>query len=335
MSGVPHISLDQWRSLIAVVDAGGYAQAAETLHKSQSAVTYAVQKIESLLGVRAFELQGRRAVITPTGQMLYRRALALVDEAGDLERAAKTLSAGWEAEIRIAAEILFPPRVLLASLARFGEESPQTRIEVWESVMSGTTEALLKGEVDLALTPQIPPGFVGEPLVRLRLIPVAHPDHPLHRLGRPVGVRDQRSHRHLMVRDSGSKRDRRAMSVEVDQRWTVGHPAMLVEALCNGFGFAWVNEERILGELASGLLKPLPLRGGAERWVQLYLVLADPEFAGPGVRRLAQVIQERVATGCPQERLVREAATAAMSVRGGDVAPAKARAGGGKRGKPR
>jgi len=31
---------------LAVVDAGGYAQAAEVLHKSQSAVTYAVQKME-------------------------------------------------------------------------------------------------------------------------------------------------------------------------------------------------------------------------------------------------------------------------------------------------
>ena len=38
---VPHVSLEQWRALIAVVEAGGYAQAAEALHKSQSAVTYA------------------------------------------------------------------------------------------------------------------------------------------------------------------------------------------------------------------------------------------------------------------------------------------------------
>ena len=53
-----HITLEQWRSLIAVVDAGGYAQAAEVLFKSQSAVTYAVQKIESLLGVKAFEIRG-------------------------------------------------------------------------------------------------------------------------------------------------------------------------------------------------------------------------------------------------------------------------------------
>jgi DNA-binding transcriptional LysR family regulator len=33
----PRISLELWRSLQAVVDAGGYAQAAEMLHKSQSA----------------------------------------------------------------------------------------------------------------------------------------------------------------------------------------------------------------------------------------------------------------------------------------------------------
>ena len=30
----------------------------------------AVQKIESLLDVKAFEIQGRKAILTPTGQML-------------------------------------------------------------------------------------------------------------------------------------------------------------------------------------------------------------------------------------------------------------------------
>src|SRR6266849_4996931 len=59
MTGNPRISLEQWRSLLAVVDAGGYAQAAEALHKSQSAVTYAVQKMESLLGVKVFEVVGQ------------------------------------------------------------------------------------------------------------------------------------------------------------------------------------------------------------------------------------------------------------------------------------
>ena len=106
MSANPRISLEQWRSLVAVVDAGGYAQAAERLHKSQSAVTHAVQKLQSLLGVQAFRIEGRRAVLTDTGQLLYRRGRALLEEAEHAENAARTLSAGWEAEIRVAAELI-------------------------------------------------------------------------------------------------------------------------------------------------------------------------------------------------------------------------------------
>src|SRR5688572_28815874 len=104
MSAVnPRISLDQWRALVAVVESGGYAAAATQLHKTQSSVSYLVQKIEQLLDVRLFTLEGRRAKLTPHGEVLYRRARALVDEAEAIERAAQTLAAGWEPELRIAA----------------------------------------------------------------------------------------------------------------------------------------------------------------------------------------------------------------------------------------
>jgi len=290
----PHITLEQWRSVIEVVDAGGYAQAAEKLCKSQSAVSYAVQKIESLLGVKAFEIQGRRAILTPTGQMLYRRALALVDEANDLERAAHKLSAGWEAVITIAAEILFPSERLLTCLQRFGQESPGTRVELIESVLGGTSDALLSGNVDLAISPQLPPGFLGNVLMRIRLQAVAHADHPLHHLGRELSYRDLRPYRHVVVRDSGAKRDHRAVSVEVDQRWTVSQVATSIQAVCMGYGFAWLPEEHISEELQTGMLKPLPLREGYTREVPLYLILANPDFAGPGVRRLADILTESV-----------------------------------------
>ena len=292
MATAPQIALDHWRALIAVVDAGGYAQAAQALFKSQSAVTYAVQKIESQLSLKVFEIQGRKAVLTPTGQMLYRRALALVGEAGDLEQAAHRLSAGWEAEIHLAVEILFPTRVVLDSLARFGEESPRTRIELVESVLGGTSEALLTGQADLAICPQVPPGFLGDPLLQVSVVAVAHRDHALHRLGRELSLRDLADHRHVVVRDSGAKRDRKAVSVEVDQRWTVGTVASSIQAVSRGHGFAWLPSAQIADELASGQLVPLPLREGRERIMTLYLVLADPDFAGPGVRRLAQILRE-------------------------------------------
>src|SRR6267143_1162064 len=133
----PRISLDQWRALLAVVDEGAYAKAAKALHKSQSSVTYAVQKLESLLGVKAFKIQGRKANLTPTGELLYRRARYLLDEATGLEQAAKKLSAGWEAEIHLAVETIFPTWLLLGCLARLGAESPHTRVELIETVLGG------------------------------------------------------------------------------------------------------------------------------------------------------------------------------------------------------
>ena len=308
MMPAPHISLEQWRALIAVVDHGGYAQAAAALHKSQSAVTYAVQKIEEQLGVSAFEIVGRKAVLTPTGQMLYRRAGALIEDAGGLERAARTLSAGWEAEIHIAVETLFPTWLLFDCMAEFGEASPNTRIEIIESVMGGTAEALLQRRADLAITPGTPPGFLGEQVMTVRIIPVAHPNHPLHRLGRKLTLRDLALHRHLVVRDSGSARDRRALSIEVEQRWTVSHMASSIEAACRGFGFAWMPEERIRQELDGGKLKELRLQDGGVRMVPLYLVIADPDLAGPGVRRLAEIIRDNVARQCAHRCAVGEAA---------------------------
>lgn len=293
-----YITLEQWRTLIAVVDTGGYAQAATALHKSQSSVTYAVQKIESLLGVKAFEIQGRKANLTPTGEFLYRRAKSLLNESASLERAAKRLSAGWEGEIRIAAEIIFPTWLLLDCFDRFGKESPHTRIEMIESVLGGTSEALLNGQVELAIASLVPPGFLGRSLMRLRFIPVANPSHPLHQLGRELTLEDLREHRHLVVRDSGSRRDTRVLSVEAPQRWTVSHSATSIEAVCAGYGFAWFAEEKIRNELRAGRLKPLPMRDGGERFVELYLVLADPDAAGPGTLRLAEIIRHAAATEC-------------------------------------
>lgn len=295
MTETIHIALDQWRALIAVVEAGGYAQAADRLHKSQSAVTYAVQKIEEQLGVKVFEIQGRKAVLTTTGHMLYRRALALVTDAADLEKSARTLSAGWEAEIGFAVEILFPTDVLLTCLARFGDESPQTRIEVIESVIEGTPEALLTGQADLAITPRIPPGFFGELLTTVDVLAVAAPHHPLHQLARPASYRDLAAHRHLTVRDTGSQRDRKALSVEVQKRWTFSNMSTAIEAACNGYGFCWLPVGRIRRELAAGMLKPLALKQDGLRKISLYLVMADPEFAGPGVRRLAEIVRDSAA----------------------------------------
>ena len=66
-------TLEQWRMFRAVVTAGGFNQAALQVHKSQSSVHHAVGKLEESLGVKLFEVSGRKAVLTEAGELLLRR----------------------------------------------------------------------------------------------------------------------------------------------------------------------------------------------------------------------------------------------------------------------
>lgn len=293
------VTLEQWRALLAVVDAGGYAQAAEMLDKSQSAVSYAIQRLEAALDVRVFRLQGRKAALTPAGEILYRRAQALVEEASRLESSADSLSRGVEAQLYLAVDAIFPEWLLLGCLSRFADEFPQTRVELLETVLSGTDEALMRHEVDLAVTPRVPPGFAGDSLMRVRFIPVAHPDHPLHQAGKALRFADLRRYRQLVVRDSGS-RSMDAGWLGAEQRWTMSHLSTSIRAACAGLGFAWYPEEKIREPLQQGQLVPLAMEEGSERFAELYLVLAEGDYAGPATRRLAQIMVEEVRAACLQ-----------------------------------
>jgi DNA-binding transcriptional LysR family regulator len=299
---IPHITLEQWAALRAVVDHGGFAPAAEALNKSQSSVSYAIRKLQEQLPQPVLTLNGRKAELTEAGETLLRRARGLLEEAHSIERLATNLAAGWEPEVRLAVEAIFPPELLLTVLGRFADRCAQadrqTRVQVLETVLSGTTEALLRAEADLVITGMVPPGFLGQPLMRVEFIAVARHDHALHRLGRELGGEDLRVHRQLVVRDSGLKRKVDAGWLGAEQRWTVSHLSTSIQALKQGLGFAWVPREHIRAELESGVLKPLPLIEGGIRRVELYLVFADRDSAGPATRSLAELTHETCTAAC-------------------------------------
>ena len=293
----PRITLDQWNVFVSVVDSGGYAKAAERIHKSQSTLTYAIKRLEHLLGVKVFELRGRKAVLTPTGELLYRRGKIILEQAARLEHAAGELAKGWEPEIRVAADILFPTWLLLKCCAEFFAERPETHVELYETVLGGTDEALGARRVEFAIGTSVPQGFVGDVLLPIRAVCMAAPTHPLHQLGRELTLEDLRGHRHIVIRDSGEQRVRSAGWLN-ELRLTVSNKATAIHAVATGMGYAWYPEDSVRGELERGALKPLPLREGAEKSGTMYLIFADREAAGPGTLRLAQIIREGVAREC-------------------------------------
>jgi len=283
-------TLEQWRMLQAVIEHGGFAQAAEAVHKSQSSINHAVHKLQDQLGLPLLEVVGRKARLTEAGQLMLRRAQQLLQQAGQLEAIADSLAQGTEAEVRVAVDEIYPDDCLANALQAFSLEYPNTRVELMETVLSGGPERLLAGEADLLVAGEVPPGFLGELIMQAEFIAVAHPEHPLHQLGRPLNLQDLAQHRQIVIRDSAQGTRTDAGWLGAEQRWTVSHVATSVDMIGRGMGFAWLPSPRVAASLARGVMAELPLEQGSRRVAALYLTFADQDLAGPATCRLGELL---------------------------------------------
>ncbi|MEM1146003.1 MAG: LysR family transcriptional regulator [Pseudomonadota bacterium] len=285
-------TLEQWRMFKAVVEYGGFAQAAEATHKSQSSINHAVHKLQNQLNLKLLEVVGRKAQLTEEGELMLRRAQQLLVDAQQLETIAASLARGDEAELRIAVDEIYPKEPLAMSLAALARDFPHTRVELRETVLSGGPELLTRGEVDLLVAGSVPTGFLGEPLLDVEFIAVSHPEHALQTRGRELHLQDLTAERQIVVRDSGLGDRKDSGWLGAEQRWTVSHVSTSIEMISLGLGFAWLPKTRIAQAFAQGRLKALPLARGGRRKATLLLAFADPDRAGPATRKLAEYLRD-------------------------------------------
>ncbi len=291
---LPKTTLEQWAVLAAVVDQGSFAQAASALHKSQSAVSYAVSRLQECLDVPLLEIEGRRAVLTAHGQSLLKRARPLLQELEVLEALARKLKQGWEAQLQLVVDVAFPRQRLLGIVAELQQLCPNTQMQLSDAVLSGAEEAITDGSADLVVTTRLPPGVLGEFLLNIEFIGVASPGHPLLQLERTLAVADLVRHVQVVVRDSGVRNPRSEGWLGAERRCTVSSMEASLATVRAGLGFAWLPEHLVAEDLRGGQLRALPMELGATRTVPLHLVLVRPELAGPAARTAVECFQRHV-----------------------------------------
>ncbi len=274
-------TIEQWRVFRALVEQGGYARAAESMERSVSAVHTAVRNLQTALGVRLFTVEGRRVALTPTGRALVPHAKRLVEQADVMEALAANVSAGVESELRVAIDATFPREGIVSILRSTMQAFPAVRLELEESVLKGALELLEDGAVHLAVTPFPPSSGSYTTLGRVRFVPVAHPGHPLHGLGRPLDREDLREHLHVVVRDSARRLADENSWFEAERTWTVHSVELSMEIISSGIGFAWLPVSRIQQLLAEKRLAALPMFKLNDRLHELYLAWSDRGVPGP------------------------------------------------------
>lgn len=275
----------------AVAEYGSFARAADAIHKSQSSINTAVHKLQDTLGVELLEVKGRRTILTEAGTLLLRRGKLMLDEVERLEAVATSLSEGIEAVLKVAVDSIYPPDRLYEVFDQLNRQFPHLRIELVETILSGSNELLLTGEVPIAISPTTPPGFPREKLIQLEFVAVAATDHPLGESSQLLSHDDLKAHRQIVCRDSALKEKVDSGWLLSEQRWTVSTMDTSIDLIRRGFGYAWLPRHRVSGLLEAGQLSELPLKVGAKRTVELFLVVNDEDQLGPVARCFVETLR--------------------------------------------
>ncbi|MDO6720723.1 LysR family transcriptional regulator [Psychrosphaera sp. 1_MG-2023] len=287
------ITLEQWRMFKAVVDFGGFNQAAQNIHKSQSSIHSSVSKIEQSLGLKLFYIEGKKTHLTDSGVLLLRRANYLLEEAEKLESIGHILSEGIESQLKIAVDEMFPQDRLCEALELTSMAFPFLRVEILESVLSGANELLEKGSVDLAISSINNTSGSSEAICQIEFIAVTSPDHPLQQNTQPISHEELKLHRQIVIRDSALTQSKDAGWLGAHQRWTVSHIRTSLDMLSRGLGFAWLPVTSIQTALQQNTITPLALKRGSSRLVSLHLLYKDDDMLGPATQFFVEKLREQ------------------------------------------
>ena len=125
-------TLEQWALLEKVVELGSFAKAADETHRSQSSVSYNLALLQERLGVTLLTPSGRRAVLTPAGELLLGQVKPLLQAFSYVETHAATLRDGARTRLDLVVDSIFPRQRLFAILRQFQQRYPQTQVRLTE-----------------------------------------------------------------------------------------------------------------------------------------------------------------------------------------------------------
>ncbi len=245
--------LRTWRWLILVMDAGGLQAAAVQVHRTPSTLSHAIKQLELKVGLPLVAYQGRRLILTDVGRLLTQRIRPVLRDLDGAQALVAQLVRGVEPLLAVAIDQIIPMTVIAPALFILAQKFPQTRVELYETVLGGGPSLLHSGAVGLYLGTQPVAGLPARRLDRLHLVPSVAKTHPLALID-GVTEADLRAHRQIVIRDSAPSRMANGSWLSAEQRFTVDHLHTALGLIEAGMGFAWLPQTLVLSHPGLAML---------------------------------------------------------------------------------
>ena len=268
MMVVDALTLDQFQVFVAVVETGSFSAAARRLNRAQSAVTYAVQRLEEQVGAPLFDRSAYRPGLSEAGRILLPQARRILDDVGHFRASARQIVRGLEAELRVLLAGGLLVTVLMSALVAFRDAFPTVRLRLVTQPFSmgfGRHAAVVAaGEADIRILVDLllPDVLERRTIMRTSLVTVAAASHPLAGVARPLMDDDLRDHLQIVLgeaREAVAGEERRIAALDSWRVTDVGAQHALLRA---GLGWGSLPDVVAREDLDAGRLVRLSLDAG-------------------------------------------------------------------------
>ncbi|MBI0274355.1 LysR family transcriptional regulator [Hafnia alvei] len=255
-----HITLRQLEVFTEVLKCGSTTQASSALSLSQSAVSAALSDLETQLSVRLFDRVGKRLVVNEHGRLLYPKAMALLEQAGEIEH----LFQSEAGALRIAASSTIGNYILPKMIAGYRRDFPAVPLELNVGNSRDVINAVADFRVDLGLIegPCHMPDLLTQTWQQDELVVFAAPDHPL--LQAPVTL-DALAQAPWILREAGSGTREVVEHIllshlpHFDLVMELGNSEAIKHAVRYGIGISCLSRRVIEEQLQTDVLVEVPV----------------------------------------------------------------------------
>ena len=291
------MTLDQLRTLEAVAETGSFSAAARKLGRVQSAVSQAMQALETSLGVPLFDRSGKIARLNDTGRVILADARNLLRGAEALKARAATIAEDLEPELTLAVEAVFPVEVLTASLHELAKMFPLLPVTVYTEALGGAEQRISDGSARIALyapMPAIAPNREAEFLITIPTVPVVAASHPLAQEKSPLSRVTLEKELQLVLTDRALTANRLILGIISHRTWRFADLETRRQFLLAGFGWCNMPVPLVRQDIISGRLKVLDIQEHTAPQFPIHVVYERGRTPGRAGRWLIDDLRERV-----------------------------------------
>ena len=291
------MTLDQLRALEAVAETGSFSAAARKLGRVQSAISQAIQALETSLGVSLFDRSGKVPKLNDAGRVILDDARNLLRGAEALKARAETIAEDLEPELTLAVEAMFPIEVLTASLKALTAVFPMLPVTVFTEALGGAEQRLRDGAARIALYPPNPgisENRETEFLVTIPTVPVVSADHPLAKETAPLPRAVMEGQLQLVLTDRSPVSAGLSHGIISHRTWRFADLNTRLEFLLAGFGWCNMPISIVRDPIADGRLKVLDIREHTAPEFPIHVVYERGRAPGKAGRWLIEDLRMRV-----------------------------------------